>query len=281
MQDILNFLKELSLEMGEISLKYFNKLEPNQIHNKTQGIDDPVTIADLEISKLIQKRINEHFNNKVNMMSEESINNFKKDDRPLIIVDELDGTIAFRDGKENFCHLLCYYDKEALVAVIYDPLKKELTHAIKGQGTFLNNKQIFCSKEKEFNLNSKVTFYTTATQEQKNKYKTFFDIQALLKKSIKYDGLSKKGSAGLTAVNIVKQIEDGALISRPKNWDCAAPFLIIKEAGGHFFIMNDENSFNNPKEWTLQSPKESYPTLITNGHIDNSLFEYVKRFIKG
>ena len=281
MQDILNFLKELSIEMGEISLKYFKKLEPDQIHNKTKGIDDPVTIADLEISKHIQKRIKEHFNNKVNIMSEESINDFEMDDRPMIIVDELDGTKVFRDGITNFCHLLCYYDKEPLVAVIYDPIKKEMFSAIKGQGTFLNGEKIHCSKETKFNLNSKFVLYLGAPKDHKEKYKEFFDIENKLKEKILYDYYKTKGSIGITTANIVKQIEDGSFISAPKNWDCVAAYLIIKEAGGNFYIMNEKDSFENPKEWTLQAPSAKYPVLITNGHIDKSLFEYVKRFIKG
>lgn len=281
MQEILNFLKELSLEMGEIALKYFKKLEPNQIHNKTKGIDDPVTIADLEISKHIQKRIKEHFNGKVNVMSEESINDFQMDNRPMIIVDELDGTKVFRDGKENFCHLLCYYDKEPLVAVIYDPLKKEIFSAIKGEGTYLNKNRLECSKETEFNENSKIVLYFGAPKKHKEKYKEFFNIENKLKEKIRYNFYKTKGSVGITSANIVKQIEEGSFISAPKNWDCAATYLIIKEAGGNFYIMNDKNSFTNPKEWTLQAPKNMYPVLITNGHIDKSLLEYVKRFIKG
>jgi myo-inositol-1(or 4)-monophosphatase len=274
-KEILNFLIELSKEMGLISMKYFRNLKEKDIQNKTFGSDDPVTIADLEISKHVIKRIKEKFNDKVSILCEETELDIDVN-KPIIIIDELDGTIMFREGKKNFCHMLCYFDKEPLIGVIYVPVENNLYHAIKGKGAYKNNKQIFCSKNK-FSKESKGIFSITSNEKHYKKFQITIDKFKKLKEIIGYTNPNIKGSFGYQACHLSEKNIDFFYGTRPRVWDIAASFLIVEESGGKCYILNQGDLINSEK-WTFEEhyKLEQVPVLFTNSFVDEDLFEFLK-----
>lgn len=275
--DILNFLIFLSKEMGNISMKYFKNLKDEDIQNKTLGIVDLVTIADLEISKHIINRIKEKFGENVSILCEET--ELKVDtNKPILIVDELDGTQIFSKGKNNFCHLLCYYDKEPLIAVIYVPVEDNLYYAIKGKGAYKNNKQIFCSKNK-FDKESKGIFSLTSNEKHYNKFKKIIDKFKNLKNFIPYTNSNIKGSFGYQGCKLSENEIDFFYGTRPRVWDIAATSLIVKEAGGKCYILRNQNDLINLKKWTFNEhyKLEQVPVLFTNSFVDEGLFEFLRK----
>jgi fructose-1,6-bisphosphatase/inositol monophosphatase family enzyme len=275
--DILNFLISLSKEMGNISMNYFKNLKEKDVQNKTLGIDDPVTIADLEISKHVIKRIKEKFKDKVSILCEETELDIDIN-KPMFIIDELDGTRSFRDGKNNFCHLLCYYDKEPLIAVIYVPVENNLYYAIKGKGAYKNNKRIFCSKNK-FDKNNKGIFSLTSNEKHYNKFKEIIDKFKNLKNFIPYTNSNIKGSFGYQAVNLSESEIDFFYGTRPRVWDIAASFLIVEEAGDKCYILRNEEDLINLKKWIFEEhyKLEQVPVLFTNSYVDEGLFDFLRK----
>ena len=268
---------ELSKEMGIISMKYFRNLKKEDSKNKSKYHDDPVTIADLEISEHIIKKIKEKYGNKVSILCEETeleINTNK----PMFIIDELDGTRVFRDGKENFCHMLCYFDKEPLISVIYVPIENDLYYAIKDKGAYKNDKQIFCSKNL-FTKESKGIFSMSSSEKHYNKFKKTIDKFKKLKQFIPYKNSNIKGSFGYQGCKLAENEIDFFYGTRPKVWDMAATYLLVKEAKGKCYILKNEENLINPKEWNFNEhyKLKQVPVLFTNSYVDEGLFEFLKK----
>lgn len=66
------------------------------------------------------------------------------------VVDPIDGTTNFIQGLPFSCVSISLAHKgEVVAAVIYDPYRADVYHAIKGQGAYKNDEQIHVRKEKD------------------------------------------------------------------------------------------------------------------------------------
>lgn len=62
------------------------------------------------------------------------------DARVLWVVDPIDGTSCFLNGLHTWClSLAIIADGEPVIGVVYDPNHRELFHALKGRGAWLND----------------------------------------------------------------------------------------------------------------------------------------------
>lgn len=286
-EKVLEFFKKESKEVAKITMKYFKKLENHHIQNKSADFNDPVTIADLEISKYIIKRVKEEFGDSISLLSEESCKNFVlKEGKPIIVIDELDGTVNFKEGNESFCHLFAFCEKEndgkyyPTVSLTYAPILDLTCHATKNKGSFCNGKEIHVSKNKLFNTNTSswFSFRDYWPKEYIEKNSLIFNItKSSFKKS---KNLFKKNNRniGLKLPHLAKGDIDVYIHSRCANWDYASASLIIEEAGGSCYVVRNKEDLLNPRRWHLQldNPGEYYPSIFTNGAIDESFFEYIK-----
>jgi myo-inositol-1(or 4)-monophosphatase len=106
-----------------------------------KGWADPVTVADREAEALIRAAIRPRFPDDGLDGEEES---------PILgpsgrvwLIDPLDGTADFSAGLPIFAVVLTLVaaddPDEALLNVTYDPIRRELYHAVRGQGAYLND----------------------------------------------------------------------------------------------------------------------------------------------
>ena len=62
------------------------------------------------------------------------------------MIDPLDGTVNFAGGMPTFAVVLALVEDEALeralLNVTFDPIRRELFHAIRGQGAYVNGERI-------------------------------------------------------------------------------------------------------------------------------------------
>jgi len=64
------------------------------------------------------------------------------------IVDPIDGTRNYAAGIPHFCiNIALAHGQDVLVGVTYDPMREELFHAARGQGTYLNGARIAVSQK--------------------------------------------------------------------------------------------------------------------------------------
>ena len=66
-----------------------------------------------------------------------------------IIVDPIDGTKEFIHGTDEFVVSIGLVENgRPVLGVIYNPVKEEIFYSSKGEGSYLNDLQIFCNEYK-------------------------------------------------------------------------------------------------------------------------------------
>ena len=132
--NLIDNLRSLSWEAADILLYYANiikKLEQKNEILKNDNINDPVTLADLEVNELIINRINQKYQDtNWEILSEENFkiqSNYFNNVDWLWVLDPLDGTKDFIQGTQNYAmHLALNYKRRPCIGVVLIPEKDEL-----------------------------------------------------------------------------------------------------------------------------------------------------------
>ena len=254
--DLINF----SWEAADILLTYSDIIENSEKKIeilKNNNINDPVTLADLEVNDLIIKRLNQKYK-EVNweILSEE---NFKRKTNYcnqntdwLWVLDPLDGTKDFIQGTENFAmHLALNYKQKPFIGVVLIPKKNELWIA--------HGDKLWC-ETKNGNIQRKNVSATNILQEMTvvtSKNHRDKKLRDLINK-INFKEIIVMGSIGCKIASIIRGESDIYIAlslmgkSSPKDWDFAAPEAILRAAGGA--ITNIDNQDLVYGTTTLEHP---------------------------
>ena len=137
-RDLLRFAAERSM------MPRFRALAEDEIEMK--GVDDPVTIVDREVEQFLTEALT-RLAPDVAVVGEEAV----AADKTVLehlgdacwIIDPLDGTANFTEGKEPFGIIIALADGGVTVAGwLYDPHKDRFCHARKGEGAFINGERV-------------------------------------------------------------------------------------------------------------------------------------------
>ena len=234
--DLINF----SWEAADILLNYSDIIQNSEQKIKilkNKNIDDPVTLADLEVNDLIIKRLNQKYK-EVNweILSEENFkirnNNCNQNSDWLWILDPLDGTKDFIQGTGDFAmHLALNYKQKPFIGVVLIPKKNELWIA---HGDILwcetKNGKIKKSNLSATNILQEMRVVTSKNHRNKK-------LRDLIHK-INFKEIIVMGSIGCKIASIIRGESDIYIAlslmgkSSPKDWDFAAPEAILRAAGG-------------------------------------------------
>lgn len=137
-RDLMCFAAQRSM------LPRFRQLAAHEVEMK--GADDPVTIVDREVEGFLTEALT-RLAPGVAVVGEEAA---YADPAVLEhlsgqcwIIDPLDGTANFAEGKEPFGIIIALADGgEAVAGWIYDPVKDRFCHARRGEGAFVNGKKV-------------------------------------------------------------------------------------------------------------------------------------------
>ena len=256
--DIHNLIDDLrifSWEAADILIFYSdlikNSKDGSQILENGEK-NNPVTTADLKVNELIIKRINEKYQNLIGweILSEENVkmsthsNNLSSD--WLWVFDPLDGTKDFLQRTGNYAmHLALNYKNKPCLGVVLIPSKDELWIS--------DGNKVSCEgrdgKGKRFHFSNKKSLHEMTLVTSKNhSNKTL----KLLIDKINFKNVLTMGSIGCKVASIIRGESDIYISlsipnqSSPKDWDFAAPEIILKTAGGAITnIENEELSYNN------------------------------------
>ena len=233
-------LREISWEASEILLFYAQILkDPNNKSNiiKNENANDPVTLADLNVNKLIIDKINEKYND-INweILSEENVKfaTQKSDIKSdwLWILDPLDGTKDFIQGTSNYAmHLSLNYKQRPYIGIVLIPEKDELWIS--------DGNKVWCEKRDgsiiKPNLSNNQTLKDMILVTSKNhRNETLIDLIG----NINFKQVKNMGSIGCKIASILRGESDIYISlsvpgrSSPKDWDFAAPEAILKMSGG-------------------------------------------------
>ncbi len=142
----------------------------------------------------------------------------------LWIVDPLDGT-------RNFFHAIPFIGVSIAlevrgqleVGVVYNPILDQLFTAVRGQGSFCNDKPLTASGVKQFDEAMIGTGFSSVPNWQ---FSLAEEIQATTQ------GIRRMGSAALDLCMVASGSLDGFWEYGLNPWDVAAGILILQEAGG-------------------------------------------------
>ena len=243
-EDLINF----SWEAADILLTYSDIIKnSNQKFNilKNKNINDPVTLADLEVNELIIKRINQKYQD-VNwdILSEENFkikkNHSNQNSDWLWILDPLDGTKDFIQGTGDFAmHLALNFKQKPFIGVVLIPTKNELWIA-HGEKLWCETRNGNIRKQNisETNILQEMTVVTSKNH-RNEKLKDLID-------KINFKETIVMGSIGCKVASIIRGESDIYIAlslpgkTAPKDWDFAAPEAILKAAGGSITNIDNE-----------------------------------------
>ena len=184
-------------------------------------------------------------------------------------IDPLDGTLAFSKNEDGYSTAIALVSKsgEAIIGVVYNPRTNDLYSAIKGHGSYKNNKT--------FKVNNESEDLTLLYDQSFLKIKNFDLEMESLRMNAQSFGLReiKLHHLGGAIMNGISTIELAPAIyyKHPKEalgggsiWDFAASSIIQKEAGGHnsdyFYNPLD---FNNPNTTFMNQKGSIFSTSET------------------
>lgn len=240
MDEIYDHVLALTKESGVVLLEGIKDCGAVEI--KT-NFTDLVTVYDGKIEEILVEGIKKKYPHH-KFIAEESSHNFNikptLTDEPTWIIDPIDGTINFVHAVPFVCISVAFVvNQELEMAFLYNPCMNELYTARRGQGAFLNGKQIFASKVttmKSALLAYEVSLASIPAFLKKNILRT----QAFVSQCL---GIRALGSAALTLCFVARGIIDAYNVEDLKPWDIAAGALLVQEAGG-IVIDKKGGSFN-------------------------------------
>ncbi len=249
LQKELTLEKELALKAGEIMLQYF---DTNQ-HEVTKGDGTPVTIADTMINAMVIKEIKRQFPQDIIIGEEESTGVYGEGRR--WICDPIDGTAAFMMGLPSaMFSICCVIDGVPMAAVVYEPLRKQLYTAVRGKGSYCNDKKLQVSTH---------GFDKALIALAPDYIRTQFVNEPFMQRLLAHN---KELAIFPGAVFRSCMVAQGRIAGFPhpkvKPYDIAAVHLIVEEAGGKVTDVHGE---------ALDYTKDFRGAIISNGIIHNNL----------
>ncbi len=229
MESIFEVMVKSVFIAGDILRKYY---ENGNFKIQQKSISyDLVTTADKESQEVIISLLSSKFPN-IPILGEEN-SEIRKYNRAFF-VDPLDGTLNFVHKIPFFAVSIGYWeDNEPKVGVVYDPIRRDLFYAKKGEGAFLNGKKMYTSSPSSLEN----SIFVTGWPYDKNKMeKAIISANKLLK----YTEYRALGSASLELCYVGMGRFDGYWEFGLYPWDLAGGVLIAEEAGARIAKPNGD-----------------------------------------
>jgi myo-inositol-1(or 4)-monophosphatase len=208
------------LEAGDKMLGY----DRPEVYQK-EGHANFVTQADIEVQAFLLEKLAKAAPEAVFFAEEKE--NEALTDSPTFVIDPIDGTTNFMRGRKcSSISVALLQNREPVLAAILNPYTKELFHAEKGKGAFLNGQPIRVSSQ---DFSKALVSIGTSPYDSVLAGKT---MKAAEKFLLAAGDLRRTGSAAIDLCDVACGRSDiyWELILSP--WDFAAGALIVKEAGG-------------------------------------------------
>jgi len=211
------FIEDSLRQCGEILIDLYR-------NGKTSGTwlgDQFKAEADQIAHNFLTSQINSSFL-EIPVVSEEDVQSIKKKYNEYFIIDPIDGTASFAHGFSGWVTQMAYIRNETpVLSGIYAPASDEYFEAEKKNGAYCNKKRLVVSTSG-------------------NKIKTIVDnypqpkgVTLELFSDLNISSYVESGSIALKICRIADNTADLFFKAmEPKDWDLAAPKLILEEAGG-------------------------------------------------
>ena len=216
---------EAVIRAGEVQLSRFG----TDIRVDKKGAIDLVTEIDLQIEREFRATIAQRFPDHV-VLGEEFGSSGDREGTPRFcwVFDPVDGTTNYAHGLPIFCSSLALeIDGEIAVGAVYDPTRRELFTAERGQGAWLNGAPLKVSTAAELIDSLLVTGFHYGIHRDPEELVSLFREFITRSRAVR-----RLGSAALDLCYVAAGRFDGYWESKIQPWDVAAGALIVDEAGG-------------------------------------------------
>lgn len=223
---MLNTAVRAARNAGNLINRYVDRIDSLNVSQKQPN--DFVTEVDKLSEQEIIGTLTEAYPGCAIHAEESGRHNAGNDDKPVWIIDPLDGTTNFIHGVPQFAISIGMQAAGHLqVGVIYDPLHDELFTAARGDGARLNNRRL------RINPNIRLQGSLIATGFPYYQYNYLDRYLAILREVItQTSGVRRLGSAALDLAYTAAGRFDGFWEFNLQAWDIAAGALLVQEAGG-------------------------------------------------
>ena len=236
---IVNGLIDTFILSGNVSLDLRNK----GLKKKIKSDNTPVTNGDIQVNDLLTKKITDLTPN-IKIISEENlINKENKNLKDFWLIDPIDGTYDYINGKDEFTiNAALILNKKPVAGIINAPDKNRLFYSFGLSNSFeLSNKsktELTCKKKSKENEINAVAYSNIPKAEITAIYKKYNITNfTRMKSSLKF------------CVIASGEFDFYAAEPRACEWDIAAGHAILEHAGGIITDFDGNNIAYGKKEF--------------------------------
>tara|TARA_B110001450_G_C17578173_1_gene463736 strand:- start:54 stop:824 length:771 start_codon:yes stop_codon:yes gene_type:complete len=225
-------------EAGKIALR----LREAGLKKEIKSDNTPVSNGDIEVNKILTKKISEITPNIV-IVSEENISHKNdKDLKNFWLIDPIDGTRDYiNNGDEFTLNAALILDKKPAIGIITAPAKKRIfySYAMSNSYELVNNQEInLTNKEKDYEEVKAISYSNNLKPEILDVYKKYkIKTHQKMKSSLKFC--------------VVAAGEFDLYVAEPRacEWDIAAGHAIAIHAGGEIKDFNGNEIIYGKKDF--------------------------------
>ncbi len=241
--DLLDRIRNLSWGAADILRAYARGDQPPYGFSKALDVEDggdgPVSAADLAVNSWLIDGLQNHFPLAGwELLSEETAKDSYKKGMPinkewLWILDPLDGTKDFLQGTGEYAvHLALLRDNKPIFGIVLIPELEELWIGVVGKGAWCEDR-LGTIKKLNFSKRTELSELILVSSRNHRNEK----LEKLIS-SFTFGGTKSVGSVGCKIASILRGEADIYFSlsgkTAPKDWDMAAPDIVIQAAGGDF-----------------------------------------------
>jgi len=218
-------LIEIAKEAGEILR--FGFYHKKKIDFKSEI--DLVTEYDVKIENFLKEKISKKYRD-FEIVAEESFDK-KSIPQKAIFIDPIDGTTNFVHSIVYVCISIGIWEEgEPKEGIVYNPVLDELFWAKKGEGAYLNGKNIKVNEADNLTSSLIATGFPYTKIKMGKDYRWVIDTMAMLLPKTR--DIRRLGSAAIDLCYTSCGRFSGFYEVGLKPWDVAAGILMVTEAGG-------------------------------------------------
>ena len=275
LKSLLELIRPIGWGASDILRSYYRG---NEIDDLNKDKDkDPVTAADLAVNHYILQNLqNELKGEDFGYISEETYQqqDGKNNSEWVWIIDPLDGTRDFIDKTGEYAiHIALVRNKRPELALVAIPEAEILYYAIKGGGTFVETREGERKIVRVSECDNPQDLTLVVSRSHRNQR-----LNHLLEK-LPCQNQKSVGSVGGKIATILEQKADVYVSlsgkSAPKDWDIAAPELILTEAGGQYTHFD-----GTPLQYNTGDINQWGGLLATNGKCHELLCKEAERILE-
>lgn len=236
---VLTDARALALELGLLTAERLRQAATQtlQVEEKAQG--DWCSALDREIEQWLRQRIAQRYPQH-GFWGEESHSGTPNAQQlaaqPVWVVDPIDGSMNFLRGYPQYAVSIALLEGgQPVVACIVDPVREEAFTAARGQGATCNGRPLAVASTAQLSQAVAATVFPKPRAPFMDDY--LRELSAVMKN---VSGVRRAGSMALELAYLAAGRIDVFWERGMGAWDAAAGLLLIEEAGGQLWALDDQ-----------------------------------------